>query len=171
MPVIRCTSKLLAEIDDPPVMAAVPPSAIGDWCGHIFAVERRKCILFINERTLFVCLSVGVVKSDYRKIAPFFLDLLERTLIQENFSKAETAWVLDQHKSLAIDRSHDRSVLGSLNNRIRDAKCIITYNGGLAHCDTPILVHLLNNTPMSPIGYSNGLEQMKKMIAKGSTGV
>lgn len=85
MLVIHCTSKLLADIDDPPVVAAVEPSPIGDWCGHIFTVERRKCILFINERTLFVCLAIGVVKSDYRWIAQFFLDLLERSLAQEGF--------------------------------------------------------------------------------------
>ena len=64
MPVIRCTSKLLAEIDDPPTAdsAVVAPSLIGDWYGNIFTIERRKCILFINEPTLFVCLSIGVTK-------------------------------------------------------------------------------------------------------------
>ena len=166
MPVIRCTSKLLADIDDPPVVAAVAPSPIGDWCGNIFTVERRKCVVFINERTLFVCLAIGVVKSDYRRIAPFFLDLLKRTLSLEGFSKHEIAWVLAQHETITVDRTHDRSVLGSLNNRIANAKCIIEYKGGLAHCDASTLVHLLNETPMGPIGYSNGLEQMKKLVYK-----
>ena len=98
MPVIRCTSKLLADIDDPPVVAAIAPSAIGDWYSHIFTIERRKGILFINEQTLFVCLAIGITKSDYRRIVPFFLDLLGRTLRQEGFSKEEAAWVLDQHR-------------------------------------------------------------------------
>jgi hypothetical protein len=167
MPVIRCTSKLLADIDDPPSASAVAPSVIGDWCGHIFTVERRKCILFINERTLFVCLAIGVVKSDYRQIVPFFLGLLERTLRQEGFSDEESAWVLGQHRRMVVDRTHDRSVLGSLNNRITDAKCLIEYNGGLDHCDVPTLVHLLNDTPMKPIGYSKGLERMTNLVDEG----
>lgn len=164
MPVIRCTSKLLADIDDPPVVAVAAPSAVGDWCGHIFTVNRRKCILFINEQTLFVCLAIGVVKSDYRRIIPFFLDLLGRTLRHEGLSEGESAWVLGQHKTLAVGRTHDRSVLGSLNNRIADAKRIIEYKGGLDHCDTPALAHLLNETPMGPIGYANGLEQMRRLV-------
>jgi hypothetical protein len=168
MPVIRCTSKLLANIDDPPVAAAaVASSAIGDWYSHIFTVERRKAILFINEPTLFVCLAIGVTKLDYRRIIPFFLDLLKRTLHQEGFDKDEAAWVLDQHKILAVGRTHDRSVLGSLNNRITDAKCIIEYKDGLDHCDMLALTHLLNETPMGPIGYSNGLEQMKILVVEG----
>ena len=166
MPVVRCTSKLLADIDDPPV-ATVAPSEIGDWYSNIFTVERRKGILFINEQTLFVCLAIGVVKSDYRRIVPFFLDLLGQTLRKEGFSEEEAAWVLGRHENLAVGRTHDRSVLGSLNNRITDAKCLIKYDGGLDHCDVPALAHLLNETPMKPIGYSNGLEQMKRLIDKG----
>jgi hypothetical protein len=26
----------------------------GDWYGHIFTIERRKCVMVINEPTLFV---------------------------------------------------------------------------------------------------------------------
>ena len=65
---------------------------------------------------------------------------------------------------MAVGRTHDRSTLGSLNNRIADAKCIIEYRGGLENCDVPSLAHLLNDTPMKPIGYSKGLEQMKRLV-------
>jgi hypothetical protein len=44
MPAIRCTSKLPADIDDPPAVTSAAPSAIGDWYGHIFTLNRRKCI-------------------------------------------------------------------------------------------------------------------------------
>ena len=70
-------------------------------------------------------------------------------------------------RTMAVGRTHDRSALGSLNNRIADAKCIIKYEGGLDHCDVPALAHLLNKTPMGPIGYANGLEQMKRLVDKG----
>ncbi|MBN1589532.1 MAG: hypothetical protein JW888_08460 [Pirellulales bacterium] len=168
MPVIRCTTKLLAAIDDLPVATPADASSpIGDWYGHLFTVERRKAILFISERTLFVCLALGVTKSDYRRIVPFFLDLLTRTLGQEGFNEEKTDWLLSLHKNMAIGRTHNRSTLGSLNNRIGDAKYLIEYDGGLDHCDVPALVHRLNETPMGPIKYSNGLVQMKRMAAIG----
>jgi hypothetical protein len=166
MPIIRCTSRLLAEIDDSPMVdsAAIASSPIRDWYGNIFAVERRKCILFINEPTLFVCLAIGVTKSDYRQIVPCFLNLLERTLRQEGFNEDEIAWVLGLHKNMAVDRTQDRSTIASLSNRVSNAKCIIQWDGGLGNCDVAALTHLLNNTPMKPIRYSNGLEQMKRLV-------
>jgi hypothetical protein len=81
MPILRCTSKLLKEIDDSPTVDAVPSSSpLGDWYGHLFTVERRKCIIFINEPTLFVCIACNLLKADYRSIKPFFAKLLMQTL-------------------------------------------------------------------------------------------
>jgi len=62
MPVLRLTAKLLAEIDDEPSPHNTATlSALGDWYGHIFTVERRKCIIFINEPTLFVSPAIGEI--------------------------------------------------------------------------------------------------------------
>ena len=80
MPVIRCTTKLLAEIDDPVDSTPSTPSPFGDWYGHLFTIDRRKCILFINEPTLFVCFASGVTKARYRQIVPFFRDVLKSSL-------------------------------------------------------------------------------------------
>jgi len=170
MPVIRCTSKLLAEIDDLPMVDsdAVASSPIGDWYGHIFTAERRKGILFINEPTLFVCLAIGITKPDYRRIVPSFLDLLRRTLRQEGFDEDDAGWVLGLHKDMAVGRAQDRSTIASLNNRVSNAKCIIRFDGGLGHGDDAKLAHLLNNTPMKPIRYSSGLEQMTGLVNKRS---
>ena len=171
MSTICCTSKLLAAIDDPPTATSTETAPTGeDWYGQLFTVKRRKAILFIHERTLFVCLALGVLKSDYRRLAPFFLDLLGQTLRQEGFGDDETAWVLSQYKTMTIGRTKNRSTLGSLNNRIADAKYLIEYDGGLDHCDVPALVHRLNETPMGPIGYSSGLEEMRRLIDGGLRG-
>ena len=89
MPVVRCTAKLPSEIDDSPVADATnsPPSPVGGWYGHLFTVEHRNCIIFLNEPTLFVCLAIGVAKADYRDVGPFFRDVLAQTLRCECFSE------------------------------------------------------------------------------------
>jgi hypothetical protein len=58
------------------------------------------------------------------------------------------------------------AAIASLNNRVFNAKCIIQWEGGLGNCDVAILTHLLNNTPMKPIRYSSGLEQMKRLVGQ-----
>jgi hypothetical protein len=64
-----------------------------------------------------------------------------------------------------VGRTQNRSTIGSLNNRVLDTKHIIWYEGGLANCDAAAVTHALNETPMGPIGYSHGLEQMKSFLA------
>jgi hypothetical protein len=53
MPIFRCTWKLLKEIDDEPTVdSARSASLLGDWYGHLFTAERRKCIIFIVANAL-----------------------------------------------------------------------------------------------------------------------
>jgi hypothetical protein len=167
MPIIRCTTKLLAAIGDSPAPELGSRSSTGDWYGHIFSLERRKCILFIHEPTLFVCLALDVTKAAYRHIAPFFLSLIDRTLRHEGFGEEERTWLLSQHRDLAVGRTQNRSTLGSLNNRVTDTKILIKHHGGLDCCDVGTVNDLLNGTPMKPIRYRNGLEQMRGLVAKG----
>ena len=89
MPFLRCTSKLLADIDIPPSKES-SHSPLGDWYGHLFSVDRRKCLMFINEPTLFVCPIFDVVKADYRDIAPLFRKVLAWALRETTSLK--TTW-------------------------------------------------------------------------------
>lgn len=167
MPVLRCTNKLLADIDDPPLAESVhSPSPLGDWYGHIFTVDRRKCVMFINEPTLFVCPVFGLAKADYRDIAPLFRKVLAWVLREMMFPEGDVGWILGLHEDLAVGRTVNRSTVASLNNRVTDAKSIFQWHGGFGCCDISSLTVSLNQTPMKPIGYSNGLEQMQALVDK-----
>jgi hypothetical protein len=163
MPVLRCTAKLLAEIDDPMDSSPSTPSPFGDWYAHLFTIDRRKCVLFINEPTLFVCFASGVVKAQYRQIVPFFLEVLKSTLRIAEFTAVETKCILQFHADMTIGKTSNRSTMGSLNNRITDAKCLIEYHD---ECSDKFIIDALNKTPMKPIGYDYGLERMRSLVAE-----
>ncbi len=165
MPFLRCTSKLLSDIDTPPWKDA-SPSPLGDWYGHLFTVDRRKCLMFINEPTLFVCPIFDVVKADYRDLALLFRKVLAWTLGEMMFPEGDVAWILGLHEDLAVGRTVNRSTVASLNNRVTDAKSTFQWHGGFGCCDISSLAVSLNQTPMKPIGYSNGLEQMQALVDK-----
>ncbi len=165
MPFLRCTSKLLADIDSKP-LAEASPSPLGDWYGHLFTVDRRKCLMFISEPTLFVCPILDVVKADYRDIAPLFRKGLAWALREMGFPEGDVAWIMGLHENVAIGRTVNRSTVASLNNRITDAKSTIHWHGGFGGCEISSLTASLNQTPMKPIGYSNGLEQMQALLDK-----
>ena len=161
-------SKLLSDIDDSPssvTAAMLSPWGWGDWYGHIFTIKRHKCILFINEPTLFVSLSCWVVTSQYRCIVPFFLESLTLTLRNHLFDPDEINYILGLHEDLTVGKALKRSMISSLNNRIANAKSMIEWRGGYNNCDWRAINILLNQTPMKPIGYSNGLEQMRALLA------
>ena len=166
MPTIRCTAKLLRELDISQYVDSISP--IGDWYANIFTIERQKCLAVINENTLFTCLALAVTKRDYRDLVRFFRNLLANTLGDEGFPQTPIEYVLDLHADLTIGKTQNRSAVASLNNRIADTKHYIQYEGGLALCRQSAVVHMLNETPMSPIGYSNGLEQMQSLLADGA---
>ena len=165
MPFLRCTSKLLADIDDLPSKES-SASPLGDWYGHLFTVDRRKCLMFINEPTLFVCPIFDVLKADYRDIAPLFRKVLAWTLREMAFPENDLAWILGIHKNLAVGQTTNRSTVASLNNRIANAKTTFLWQGGFGCCEISSLAASLNQTPMKPIGYSNGLEQMQSLVDK-----
>jgi hypothetical protein len=165
MPFLRCTSKLLADIDNPASNES-SSSPLGDWYGHLFTIDRRKCLMFINEPTLFVCPIFNVVKADYRDIAPLFRKVLAWTLPKSLFPENDVAWIMSLHEDLTIGRTVNRSTVASLNNRIANAKTTFHWQGGFGYCDIAALAVLLNQTPMKPIGYSNGYEQMQSLVDK-----
>ena len=166
MPILRCTTKLLAEIDDSVNPMSPEPSPFGDWYGYIFSIDRRKCITFINEPTLFVCFAAGVTKAQYRNIAQFFIEVLKSTLQTTSFTAKETKCVLGFHADLTIGKTINRSTMGSLNNRVTDTKCMVKYYGGIEDCKDETVTTSLNKTPMKAIGYLNGLEKMKCLVAE-----
>ena len=168
MPLLRLTSKLLAEIGAEHVCdKPTKPSPLGDWYGHIFTIERRKSLIFVNEPTLFVCLIVGVTRKDYRPIVACFKAALGATLRIMQFSEREVQWVMSQHDEMQIGRTTNRTTLGCLVNRVSDARSLVAAKGGLNLCDIDTLTIELNRTPMKPIGYGSGLEWMRIAVQRG----
>ncbi len=66
MQVIHCTKKLLTELGA--LGSKIPPEHaygfFGPWHANLIRIERRKCILFTNDRTLYSFLVAGVKKKD-----------------------------------------------------------------------------------------------------------
>jgi uncharacterized protein DUF6933 len=168
MPGLRLTSKLLAEVGAEHASdVAGKPSPLGDWYGHVFTIERRKSLIFINEPTLFVCLIVGVVRADYRPILTCFKTALGATLSIMQFSEREVQWVMSQHDEMQIGRATNRTMMGCLVNRVSDARFRVAAEGGLDLCNIDAVTIELNRTPMKPIRYGNGLEWMRRAVAQG----
>ena len=62
--IIRCTQKLLKELRVKPVESDVVSEA-ESWHANLLRIDRRKCVLFTHDTTLFSFLVPGLRRPDF----------------------------------------------------------------------------------------------------------
>ncbi len=151
MQLIRCTQKLLKELAVPPVAIDNPPGTLGPWHANLLRIQRRKCVLFTNDSTLYSLFVPGLRKADFEQLPQVFGQSLFRALRLEDFSQQQIEVVLDEIEDLHFAKTNSRSVLGSMNDLAHQLTWIIDSMGGLDECSVDEVNHEINREPMSAI--------------------
>ncbi|MHB8793840.1 MAG: DUF6933 domain-containing protein [Thermoleophilia bacterium] len=79
MQLIGCTKKLQKEMGlGPRELTTHEPegSGLGPWTANLIFVNRRKCILFVNDKTLFNFLVPDLLRKHIRELDRMFLGWL-----------------------------------------------------------------------------------------------
>jgi hypothetical protein len=155
MTVIRCTGKLLKELDSPPtdIVEMYNQGPLGSWHANIFRIERRKAILFTNDKTLYSLLVVGVKKANLRHFDELFRDALFKNIKCIDILPEHASQIMDETLQFILGKSNNRSVLGTMNDHISRALFITAREGGYQHIDVGDLTHRINETPTKAIGF------------------
>lgn len=164
MGVIRCTRKLLSELQMKPGGDSVPTAGIGGWHANLLRIDRRKCVLFTNDKTLYTFLVTGMKKPDFENILEVFRLSLFKNLAKEELPQSQVELVFNEHRKLIITRTNSRSVLGSMNDLANQARFLIYDMGGLCNIDQDVLNYELNHVPMGAIGYRNSREELHRAL-------
>lgn len=173
---IRCTAKLLKEIRpfhiDPPGKPA-EVSLLGDWYANIFFLNRRKCILFTNERTLFSAVAFDTSKSEIRDLGALFRMSLGKVLLEEDLDGALIQRIVNGYRDVQFGRAISKSVLGTMNGAVMDLKGMVVWrDGGIDRSDFPIVMKKLNRIPLKPINYHYAIEELHRvLVVSPSVGV
>ncbi len=165
MVIIRCTAKLLTELKTKPTNGPFQSSAWCDWHANLLWVDRKKCILFTNDQTLYSFFVHPVKKPSLEKFAEVFRLGLFRSLMGERLSEQQVEYVLSKHGHIVIAKTNNRSVLGSMNDLASQIKSMVYGMGGLASADLSELGRGLNRVPMSAIKYKTGVDELKRTLA------
>lgn len=167
MAYLRCTKKLLKQIGlDAAVQARedVSLETDGDWYVYLKWMEGRKCVLFTNVGTLFPFIILDARKAQLRELPDTFLTEYERNLVHLGASKRQIAHELSWVEDLKIGRSRNESVLGSMNDYAFQADICIGALGGVKKADSLSVSERLGEAPMSGIGYSSGIKELRKKL-------
>ncbi len=159
--VIHCTQKLLAEIPD----RFIDPSASGaSWHANLLRFDRRKCVLFTHDESLYSVFVPGLRKPEFEQLDEVFGQRLFKALMWDEFSQTQIERMLEACRVIRFTRSGNRSVLGSMNDMRFQIGVHLEHDGGLTSIDLAQLHHALNRIPFSAIGYGYPVERLHEYL-------
>lgn len=166
MAILRCTQKLLSELKLKPSDSMQQPSELSSWHANLLRIDRRKCVLFTHDTTLYSFFVPGLKKPDFKNIREVFRQNLFKSLMAENLSQKHIEIFLDDIRKIEIYKTNNRSVLGSMNDLTFQLKYQIADEGGIEITDITKLIHDLNRIPMSAIEETYSIYELKKLFKK-----
>ena len=166
MTILKCTKKLLGELKVKPDDIEAQSQGISNWHANLISVDRRKCILFTHDTTLFSIFSPGLKKPDFQRIKDIFGQALFKSLVNESFPQAHIELFLDDIRNIQFAKTNNRSVLGSMTDLSFQIKYTVAGSGGLADTDIVKLNYDLNRVPMGSIKEIHSIKELKAFCEK-----
>lgn len=161
--IIRCTQKLIKELRIRPAdVGALNPLA--SWHANLLLIERRKCVLFTHDQSLFSFVVIGLKRPDFEQMDHVFGQAMFRTLRLFDFEQRHIEQLLDWSQQNSYTKTNNRSVLGSMNDMAFMVQHHIAYEDGLANVDLDELILRINQTPFSAIGYKYPWQKLKALL-------
>jgi len=94
MAILRCTKKLLSELKLKPSDSMQQPNELSSWHANLLRIDRRKCVLFTHDTTLYSFFVPGLKKSDFKNIREVFRQNLFKSLMAENLPQNTSKFFL-----------------------------------------------------------------------------
>lgn len=161
---LQCTNKLLKELktDLSPIKDTDPVTL---WHANLLTLDRRKCVLFTNDKTRYSFLVPGLKKPNFQILGEVFLDNLFRSMLNDGIPHKGIEKVLSGCRKCAFTKSSSKSVLGTMNDLANIIKWTVYDDGGLATTDISEMMNRLNRMPMKPLDYGFSVDAFKEMLS------
>jgi len=169
MQTIHCTQKLLKELgmQGATILQSEPQHGLlGPWHANLIRIERRKCVLFTNDHTLYSFLLPGVKKADLKNFRELFLLHLKMNLMKEGFGAEEISKACAEYDEIAVAPTNNRSVLGSMNDLVQHYEFFISRFGDLDRADMLAVNMQINRTPMGALKYQYPIEKAYELFGR-----
>ncbi len=165
---IRCTKKLLDALgikqkDIGSIKGA--DSLLGNWYANLFSADRRKILVFMNEKTLLSFVLVGIKKDNIKKNMEMFYRGLEQVFTLEGIDGEKIEEVFAEYEDVEFTKTESRSVLGNLNELVSLYKHHIYHNEGLQYCDMTAVIQQINHMPQRNIDWKYSVEALSELLA------
>lgn len=163
----RCTRKVQKEFKiKPNELSEIlePDSTLGNWYVNISTIDRRKTLLFMNEKTLLSFILCGVKKSNIENIHEVFLKALNQLLLMEGLDYPVINKLNNEYFNLEYTKTNNKSCLGNMNDLMSLYKHFIYSDGGLKYCNLNDIITNINRTPQKNIGWGYSIDLAKELL-------
>jgi len=152
---IRATQKLQKELGIKAADIApdkMPTGAFQEWYAHVFILDRKKQVIFVEAQTLFSLCVLNLSRKDIRERLPeFFEKGLGKALYVEGISSEAISRMLDACRGeMIFAKTENRRTIGAMNELVKHHKYSFYYQ------DRPMDVQDRCNRYMPMRGFPNG---------------
>jgi hypothetical protein len=121
-------------------------SILGDWNGHLFTIERKKCLLFMNNKTCYSVVMASVLKKDVKDFGQVFKQRLIQQLDHDiSINERQEIKVRNELADVVLSKSNnDKRIIGTINHHVENLK-YNNYGGGIENWDEVNVTGILND--------------------------
>jgi len=155
--IIRCTMKLMKEMGLNPKSPTVDTGTstiLGDWHANLFYLDRKKNVIFCNDKALYTVIAFQVNREQIRGLGKLLRRELGKTLLEDGVDDALIQKLVEEVKDVSFSPTNNRKVIGTMVDHV---KCMWSYidnpETGWSEENLINTVKLLNRTPMLAPAY------------------
>ena len=167
MRIIHCTRKLIKGLDVPlvePDKIHLCTEGLGNWYANLLRMERRKCLLFTNEKSLYSFLIPKILKANLKNMEQEFLINLSYNLQYEGFGLDVINRVMQEYQEIGFAKTSNRQVLGCMNQFSFEYEVLIEQKEGLANVRILELNKNINRTIIGALKYKYPIEGLNNLL-------
>lgn len=174
MLIFKCTQKVRDFLSLAPNELTEPVdhtnSVLGDWYVNLIVIDRRKCLLFMNERTLLSFIAIGFKKSKTLKhdVHQVFIHHLFNLYKLLQLPLDGLNQVMDDYLEYGYSKTDSRKVLGNMNDLAHLYQVTIDYRGGLDACNLSEIIRLMNHTPQANLNHQYSVDVANALLLNQS---
>lgn len=139
----------------------VDDSYLGSWHANLIYIDGKKCVLFVNDKTLFNFIIPDISRAQIRDLSSIFKVNLECVLAAEGIPENAKAIIMSEYVSIQYANTNSKSILGSMNDLAFHYKYHIQSEGGVHSHAVPCIISKLNRMPMGALEYVFPIEALK----------
>lgn len=152
---LRLTKDLLKDMKTAPNEDVDVPLLLS-WHAHIYYLNKRKHIVFVNDLTRLTVIIDGIRTGQLERLKEKFLMTLQEYLFQEGVKEKQINTYIESGAELAISKTNNRSVLGSMKE--------VTFFSDDDFNDNIERLKWLNRIIQKPIDYQEPVAYFKECI-------